>query len=73
LLTADTDNRVNPMHARKMAARLQSATSSTLPIVLRTERKTGHGFGKSVEQRADQLTDIWSFVYDQLGITKHAP
>jgi prolyl oligopeptidase len=72
LMTADTDNRVNPMHARKMAARLQSATSSTRPILLRTERKTGHGFGKSVEQRADQLTDFWSFLYDQLGITNRA-
>ena len=72
LLTADTDNRVNPMHARKMAARLQAATSSTLPILLRTERKTGHGFGKSVEQQADHLTEIWSFLYDQLGIEHHA-
>ena len=70
LMTADTDSRVNPMHARKMAARLQAATSSTRPILLRTERKTGHGFGKSLEQRADQLTDIWSFLYGQLGITK---
>jgi prolyl oligopeptidase len=70
LMTADTDNRVNPMHARKMAARLQAATSSIRPILLRTERKTGHGFGKSAEQLADHLTDIWSFLYEQLGITK---
>jgi prolyl oligopeptidase len=55
-----------------MTARLQAANSSTRPILLRTERKTGHGFGKSVEQRADQLTDFWSFLYDQLGITNRA-
>jgi len=72
LMTADTDNRVNPMHARKMTARLQAATTSPRPILLRTERKTGHGFGKSLEQRVDQLTDVWSFLYDQLGVTTRA-
>jgi len=71
LMTADTDTRVSPMHARKMAARLQAATTSTRPILLRTQRKTGHGFGKTLAQRVDQLTDIWCFVYDQLGITQH--
>ena len=72
LMTADSDNRVNPMHARKFTARLQAATSSTRPVVLRTERKTGHGFGKSAEQLADHLTDIWSFIYDQLGVVRRA-
>jgi len=70
LMTADTDTRVSPMHARKMAARLQAATSSTRPILLRTERKTGHGFGKTLEQRVDQLTDIWCFLYDQLDVPR---
>jgi prolyl oligopeptidase len=68
LMTADTDTRVNPMHARKMTARLQTASSSGLPILLRTERQTGHGFGKSAEQTADWLTEVWSFLYDQLGV-----
>ncbi len=68
LTTADTDTRVNPMHARKMAARLQAASASELPILLRTERKAGHGFGKSVGQTVEALTDTWTFLYDQLGV-----
>jgi prolyl oligopeptidase len=71
LTTADTDTRVNPLHARKMAARLQAATSSGLPILLRTEHKAGHGFGKSVGQAVEELADTWTFLYDQLGILHH--
>lgn len=67
--TADTDTRVNPLHARKMAARLQAASSSGLPILLRTDHKAGHGFGKSRRQTVEELTDIWSFLYDQLGLS----
>jgi len=70
LLTADTDTRVNPLHARKMAALLQASTSSGRPVLLRTERKTGHGFGKSVDQVVDSLTTHWSFFYDQLGMIR---
>jgi prolyl oligopeptidase len=72
LMTADTDTRVNPLHARKMAARLQAASSSGLPVLLRTERRTGHGFGKSVDQIVDSFTTNWSFLYDQLGIVHRA-
>lgn len=72
LTTADTDTRVNPMHARKMTARLQAASTSGRPILLRTERKAGHGFGKSVEQTVEALTDTWTFLYDQLGLDHRA-
>src|SRR6516165_487400 len=41
-LTGANDPRVNPMHSRKMAARLQAATSSGLPILLRTSSNSGH-------------------------------
>jgi len=73
LTTADTDTRVNPLHARKMAARLQAASSSGLPVLLRTDIKAGHGFGKSVRQTVEELTDIWTFLYDQLGVLSHYP
>jgi prolyl oligopeptidase len=45
LATAESDTRVDPMHARKMAARLQAATSTEHPILLRLESRAGHGAG----------------------------
>jgi prolyl oligopeptidase len=68
LATADSDSRVDPMHARKMAARLQVATSSDRPILLRTESKAGHGIGKPVSKQIEDATDIWSFLFWQLGL-----
>jgi prolyl oligopeptidase len=68
LLTADGDSRVDPMHARKMAARLQAATASSAPILLRVETAAGHGQGKPRGKLVDEATDIWSFVFSQLGV-----
>jgi prolyl oligopeptidase len=69
LLTADGDSRVDPMHARKMAARLQAATSGDAPILLRVESAAGHGQGKPRNKLVDEATDIWSFVFSQLGVS----
>jgi prolyl oligopeptidase len=69
LLTADGDSRVDPMHARKMAARLQAATSSEAPILLRVESAAGHGQGKPRGKQLEELTDVWSFLFWQLGLT----
>ncbi|MGB8658179.1 MAG: prolyl oligopeptidase family serine peptidase [Candidatus Zixiibacteriota bacterium] len=68
LLTADSDTRVDPLHAEKMAARLQAATSSDAPILLRFETKAGHGAGTPLSKSIEEYTDIWSFVFWQLGI-----
>jgi prolyl oligopeptidase len=68
LLTADGDSRVDPMHARKMAARLQAATGGSAPILLRVETAAGHGQGKPRSKLVDEATDIWSFVFSQLGV-----
>ena len=46
ILSADTDDRVVPAHAKKFAATLQAANSGEHPILLRVETKAGHGFGK---------------------------
>ncbi|HXH27601.1 MAG TPA: prolyl oligopeptidase family serine peptidase, partial [Candidatus Polarisedimenticolia bacterium] len=62
LTTADSDSRVDPMHARKMAARLQAATSSSAPILLRTETRAGHGIGKPLGKVIEEETDGWSFL-----------
>jgi prolyl oligopeptidase len=66
--TAESDSRVAPLHARKMAARLQAASTSGHPVLLRLETKAGHGAGKPVTKLIDQYTDMWSFVFMQLGI-----
>src|SRR5262249_57633486 len=69
LLTAgESDSRVDPMHARKMAARLQSASSSGRPILLRVETRAGHGQGKPISKVLDEWTDVWSFVFAELGL-----
>jgi prolyl oligopeptidase len=66
--TAESDSRVAPLHARKMAARLQAATASGRPVLLRLESKAGHGVGKPVTKLIDQYSDVWTFVFKQLGV-----
>ena len=68
LATAESDTRVDALHARKMAARLQAATSSDQPILLRLETRAGHGAGKPRSKVLEELTDVWSFVFGELGI-----
>jgi prolyl oligopeptidase len=68
--SAEEDSRVDPMHARKMTARLQEATgcSDSRPILLRQEAKAGHGQGKPVNRQADELADVLTFLWWQLGV-----
>jgi prolyl oligopeptidase len=68
LLSAECDSRVDPMHARKMAALLQSATASEAPILLRVETAAGHGQGKPRSKQLDEATDVWSFLFWQLCV-----
>ena len=68
LATAESDTRVDPMHARKMAARLQAATSATRPVLLRLEARAGHGAGKPLSKVERELTDSWTFVFSELGV-----
>jgi prolyl oligopeptidase len=71
-MTADTDTRVDPMHAKKMSALMQSeaknGTSHTRPILLRIESKAGHGAGKPVTKQIEEFTDVYSFLFWQLGV-----
>ncbi|HEY4184110.1 MAG TPA: prolyl oligopeptidase family serine peptidase [Polyangia bacterium] len=60
--TAASDTRVDPLHARKMTARLQAATSARRPVLLRLETHAGHGMGKPLGKVIDQLVDEWSFL-----------
>jgi prolyl oligopeptidase len=70
LLAAESDSRVDPMHARKFAARLQAATSAPdeRPVLLRVETRAGHGQGKPASKQADELADSWAFLEWQLGL-----
>ena len=71
-MTADTDTRVDPMHAKKMAALMQAqaknGASKTRPILLRIESKAGHGAGKQVTKQIEEFTDVYSFLFWQLGV-----
>jgi len=71
-MTADTDTRVDPMHAKKMAALMQAEAangrSPERPILLRVDTKAGHGAGKPIAKQIDDWTDIYSFLFWQLGM-----
>ncbi|MEA1674277.1 prolyl oligopeptidase family serine peptidase [Nitrospirillum sp. BR 11163] len=69
LATGENDGRVNPMHSRKMVARLQAADPAGLPILLRTTANAGHGHGSSLAERVALSTDIYGFLFDQLTMT----
>jgi prolyl oligopeptidase len=71
-MTGDFDTRVDPLHAKKMAALMQAeaknGASKTRPILLRIESKAGHGAGKPVTKQIEEFTDVYSFLFWQLGV-----
>lgn len=73
LLTAgEFDPRVDASHAKKMTARLQAATSSDAPILLRLE-SGGHGIGQALDSEIDLLADMNAFALAQVDVTWSAP
>lgn len=68
-LTGHNDGRVDPYNSRKMTARLQTATSSKKPVLLRYSFDTGHGMGTPLSERVNQQTDVDAFLMWQLGIS----
>jgi prolyl oligopeptidase len=68
MATGETDGRVNPAHSRKMIARLQASSSSGKPILLSINAHAGHGIGSALLIRVNQQADIYSFLFDQLGM-----
>jgi prolyl oligopeptidase len=69
IFSAESDTRVDPMHARKFAARLQHATAGKVPILLRMEGKAGHGAGKPMAKVIAQYTDELAFLFEELGMS----
>lgn len=72
MLTGENDPRVDPMQSRKMVARLQAATSSNEPVLLRTSADSGHGGSNSLKERIAQLTDAYAFIFEELGVSFQA-
>jgi len=68
LISGDADTRCNPMHARKMAARLQAANRSEWPILLDYKPDWGHMPVQPLSAKIDALTDRLAFLCDELGI-----
>ncbi|MEW6006257.1 MAG: prolyl oligopeptidase family serine peptidase [Stygiobacter sp.] len=67
--TADHDDRVFPAHSFKYAATLQEKASGKNPILIRIETKVGHGAGTSTSKSIELLTDLYSFMFYNMGIT----
>lgn len=67
-LTGENDPRVDPANSRKMTARLQAATASKRPVLLRSTSGAGHGLDSSLSERIAQEADVFAFLFDQLGV-----
>ena len=67
-LTGANDPRVEPMQSRKMTARLQAAESRAGQFLLRTSADSGHGLDTPLTERIAQQTDMFAFMFDQLGV-----
>jgi prolyl oligopeptidase len=65
LLSADSDDRVDPMHARKLAAELQWASAGG-PVLLRVEKHSGHGGADLVKANVEKIADEYAFALDQM-------
>jgi prolyl oligopeptidase len=68
LTTGANDPRVDPYHSRKMTARLQAATSSDRPILLRASADVGHGIGSPLGAVIDEAADSYAFLMHELGM-----
>lgn len=69
LISGDADTRCNPLHTRKMTARLQATTASDKPILLDYRALRGHMPVLPLTERIEALTDRLAFICDQLGVT----
>jgi prolyl oligopeptidase len=73
LTTGVTDPRVGPFHVAKMAARLQAASSSHKPILLRIDFDAGHGIGSTRTQQDREAADTYAFLLWQTGVKAYQP
>ena len=72
ITTADHDDRVVPAHSFKYAATLQGAASPATPLLIRIDTKSGHGPAIPAKT-LDTTADIYSFLFDSLGVQPRFP
>ena len=68
VFAAESDSRVDPLHARKFVARLRAAHTGPGPILLRMEGQAGHGAGKPLGKLIEQYADELAFLFGQFGL-----
>ncbi len=68
ITTADHDDRVFPAHSFKYAATLQEMNGGKNPALIRIETKVGHGAGTSTSKSIELVTDLYSFMFYNMGI-----
>ena len=68
ILTGDHDDRVVPSHSYKFAAHLQKNQYKNQPILIRIETDAGHGAGTPVNKTIKEITDIYSFIFYNMGL-----
>ncbi|HYP63709.1 MAG TPA: prolyl oligopeptidase family serine peptidase, partial [Acidocella sp.] len=73
LTTGLHDPRVSPWEPAKMTARLQAATTSGNPVLLRVEADAGHGIGSTRAQRDEETADIMAFILWRTGDPRYQP
>jgi prolyl oligopeptidase len=67
-VSGDSDTRVDPLHARKMAALMQASTGSDRPVLLHYDTASGHSGGKPVSKQIEDAADEMQFLFWQLGM-----
>jgi prolyl oligopeptidase len=65
--TGDSDTRVDPLHARKMTARMQADNASDRPVLLHYETQAGHSAGVAITQLVNDLADELAFLWNETG------
>jgi prolyl oligopeptidase len=68
ITTADHDDRVVPAHSFKFAAAIQDAQAGDAPVLIRIDTQAGHGGGRPISKVIDEDTDIYSFMFWNMGM-----
>jgi prolyl oligopeptidase len=71
--TGINDPRVDAWQAAKMAARLQAASTSGKPVLLRIDYDAGHGIGSTKKQAYEERADVLAFLFWQFGVKGFQP
>lgn len=66
--TADHDDRVVPAHSFKFAAQMQYCQAGEAPVLIRIDSDAGHGAGKPVSKKIEESADVFSFLYQNIGM-----